>query len=382
VTAQRLRTVACKSAVPAHGPGPHLAVSRRHEGRAAPAIVGDVAHSFGESLDAHTRATMEARFGHDFSRVQIHTGPRAAEAAQAINANAYTVGHDIVFDRGQYDPRTTKGKRLLAHELAHVVQQRHGAASGSAYAAGRVAAGRGSTMEAAADRASSAGHGGGRVDSVGQQGLAVQRQERSEEENRRFMGPGGQPLFQLHLDPQIEAQAMAFRLQHLLDPETLALTLSQMNVDSLVRTSPPPWAIPTTVPTPAPLVPRGAGPETARPAGAGDLLRAMMAVPAVDAALTNLRTSATDQLARDWRSLSTGERVAVVTQTAVIGGGALAGVASSPEARNFVLGQLQNRSLPTGVPGLNFQFNLTGPDQRLQFDLNVGALLPRSWGFR
>jgi hypothetical protein len=98
--------------------------------------------------------------------------------------------------------------------------------------------------------------------------------------------------------------------------------------------------------------------------------------------LTRLRTEATDRLSSDWRGLSTGGKVAVITQTAVIGGGALAGVLSDPQARDFTLGLLQNRALPTGVPGLKFQFSITGPDRKIKFDLNVGALLPSSWGFR
>jgi hypothetical protein len=103
---------------------------------------------------------------------------------------------------------------------------------------------------------------------------------------------------------------------------------------------------------------------------------------AIDAALTTLQSRAADQAAHDWRELSTGGRVALISQTALIGGGALAGVLSDPEARTFTLGLLQNRDIPVpGVPGLTFQFILTGPDQRVRFDLNVGALLPRSWGF-
>ena len=66
---------------------------------------------------------MEPRFGHDFSRVRVHTGARAAESAQAVSALAYTVGRDVVFGAGQYAPATARGAGLLAHELAHVVQQ-------------------------------------------------------------------------------------------------------------------------------------------------------------------------------------------------------------------------------------------------------------------
>ncbi|GAC1343004.1 MAG: hypothetical protein NVSMB27_02490 [Ktedonobacteraceae bacterium] len=66
---------------------------------------------------------MEPRFGHDFSRVRVHTDDRAAESARAVNALAYTVGRDVVFGKSQYEPGTRTGKMLLAHELTHVLQQ-------------------------------------------------------------------------------------------------------------------------------------------------------------------------------------------------------------------------------------------------------------------
>jgi len=68
---------------------------------------------------------MEARFRHDFSRVRVHTGAKAAESARAVNARAYTVGRDIAFDTGLLSPSTREGRRLLGHELAHVIQQNH-----------------------------------------------------------------------------------------------------------------------------------------------------------------------------------------------------------------------------------------------------------------
>lgn len=66
---------------------------------------------------------MESRFGHDFSRVRVHTDPLAARSAEAVAAQAYTVGSDVVFGVGRYAPASRDGQRLLAHELAHVVQQ-------------------------------------------------------------------------------------------------------------------------------------------------------------------------------------------------------------------------------------------------------------------
>jgi hypothetical protein len=88
-----------------------------------PPIVDEVLRSPGRPLDAATRAFMEPRFGHDFSQVRVHADPRAAKSARAVNAMAYVVGQDIVFDAGRYAPGRIAGRRLLAHELAHVVQQ-------------------------------------------------------------------------------------------------------------------------------------------------------------------------------------------------------------------------------------------------------------------
>ena len=88
----------------------------------APPIVHDVLNSPGQPLDAPTRAFFEPRFGHDFSQVQVHADERAAESARAVNAQAYTVGHHVVFGTGQCSGYLSGG-RLLAHELTHVVQQ-------------------------------------------------------------------------------------------------------------------------------------------------------------------------------------------------------------------------------------------------------------------
>lgn len=93
----------------------------------APAAVGRVLQSPGHPLDAAARAFMEPRFGHDFSGVRVHTDVRAARAAASIRARAFTAGDGIVFGRGEYAPQTGAGRHLLAHELAHVVQQGGGA---------------------------------------------------------------------------------------------------------------------------------------------------------------------------------------------------------------------------------------------------------------
>ena len=78
----------------------------------------------GQPLPESTKAFFEPRFGQDFSQVRVHADAKAAESAKAVNARAYTVGHHIVFDQGFYMPGTAGGGYLLAHELAHVLQQR------------------------------------------------------------------------------------------------------------------------------------------------------------------------------------------------------------------------------------------------------------------
>lgn len=77
----------------------------------------------GQPLPDSVRNFFEPRFGYDFSHVMVHTDARAAESARSINALAYTVGSDVVFDSGQYSPTMTSGRQLMAHELTHVVQQ-------------------------------------------------------------------------------------------------------------------------------------------------------------------------------------------------------------------------------------------------------------------
>ncbi|MGA7413492.1 MAG: DUF4157 domain-containing protein, partial [Bryobacteraceae bacterium] len=91
--------------------------------RAAPAIVHDVLNAPGQPLKPETRALYESRFGFDFSGVRVHADAEAAESASVLNARAYTVGRHLVFANRQYAPEANAGKWLLAHELAHVVQQ-------------------------------------------------------------------------------------------------------------------------------------------------------------------------------------------------------------------------------------------------------------------
>jgi Domain of unknown function (DUF4157) len=102
--------------------------ARRPTGGTAPDIVRQALNSPGTPLDAASRAFFEPRFGQDFSTVRIHTDGEADRSAQAIGARAFTLGRHVVFGSGQFAPHAPEGKLLLAHELAHVVQQSGGTA--------------------------------------------------------------------------------------------------------------------------------------------------------------------------------------------------------------------------------------------------------------
>ncbi|HEX8065345.1 MAG TPA: DUF4157 domain-containing protein [Thermoleophilaceae bacterium] len=107
----------------------------------------------GTELDRPTRQRFERAFGSDFSAVRVHADERAASAASAAGARAYTLGEDVVFGTGEYAPHTAPGRTLIAHELAHVTQQRAGAAGTASPAAATTAPDE--TAEGAARRSAS-----------------------------------------------------------------------------------------------------------------------------------------------------------------------------------------------------------------------------------
>jgi len=122
--ARVLRRCACGAKTPEAGRDPgRTQPLRRSASAQAPQAVHDVLRSAGSPLDAATRAQMEPRFGHSFANVRVHADGRAAESAAAVGAHAYAVGSDVVFGAGKYAPWAADGRRLIAHELAHVVQQ-------------------------------------------------------------------------------------------------------------------------------------------------------------------------------------------------------------------------------------------------------------------
>ena len=169
------------------------------QGRAGNRAVHDLLHSgTGRPLDPPARSVMEARFGRSFSGVRIHTDSRAAESAEALGAKAYTVGRDVVFSNGRFAPERPEGRRLLAHELAHVVQQsRGGPASPSLDGSG--------PMEAAATNAADAVvSGNGPVSVAGASAPAVAC-EPEKPKTPPKVDTSDMPDFQLAFDPPLYA---------------------------------------------------------------------------------------------------------------------------------------------------------------------------------
>jgi hypothetical protein len=122
ISAQRVqRCVSCHGAPSLAGE--EALLQREATGPAPATPVGAQPAGGGQSLDPHTRSFMESRFGRDLGGVRVHTGPAADRAASDVNARAFTLGQDIVFARGEYAPDVPAGRRLLAHELVHTVQQ-------------------------------------------------------------------------------------------------------------------------------------------------------------------------------------------------------------------------------------------------------------------
>lgn len=118
----------------------------------------------GKPLEPALRQGMEQRFGQDLSSVQVHVNDRASESAAALGASAYTYGQHIVFGRGRYNPESGAGQRLVAHELAHTIQQR---------GSGSELPGKAPARESEADRAARGVSDGGTVPALTPSGLAV-----------------------------------------------------------------------------------------------------------------------------------------------------------------------------------------------------------------
>jgi hypothetical protein len=156
----------------------------QHEARSP--VLDVVGTGGGTGLDADTRGFMESRMGHDFGDVRVHTDGQASDSAKAVNAHAYTVGSDVVFQSGAYSPGTDSGNRMLAHELTHVVQQKAGPVDGGPAAGGIRLSDPSDRFEreaeSTADRVMSAQTSAVGPSPAAGAGPAVQRQEGDEEE--------------------------------------------------------------------------------------------------------------------------------------------------------------------------------------------------------
>ncbi len=117
-------------------------------------VKGVVGSGGGTPLDEGTRDFMESRLGADFSDVRVHTDGAASESARSVNAQAYTVGTDVVFQSGKYERHTDDGRKMLAHELTHVVQQKAGPVAGTPTAGGISLSHPSDPFEQAAERSS------------------------------------------------------------------------------------------------------------------------------------------------------------------------------------------------------------------------------------
>jgi Domain of unknown function (DUF4157) len=148
--------------------------------------VRDVVGSGGGSpIEPGARSFLEERMGHDFSDVRVHTGAKADESARSINAQAYTVGTDVVFRSGAYQPDSDTGKHVLAHELAHVVQQKSGPVAGTPGPGGISISTPGDPFERAAERSAEQAMSGpapSPVPASGDAGMTAQRAAEEEEE--------------------------------------------------------------------------------------------------------------------------------------------------------------------------------------------------------
>lgn len=139
----------------------------------------------GSPLDGATRSFMESRLGHDFGDVRVHTGQKADASARSINAQAYTVGNDVVFQSGKYAPESPGGMHTLAHELTHVMQQKAGPVAGTPVGGGIRLSDPSDAFEQAAERNATAALSGAPVTSTAASAggeASVQRAAEEEEE--------------------------------------------------------------------------------------------------------------------------------------------------------------------------------------------------------
>jgi hypothetical protein len=184
--------------------------------------------------------------------------------------------------------------------------------------------------------------------------------------------------YRLHLDPWVEAYSRAMQmLATEIAPETVSGAFAQLTLPTvppeLVQPNPLDARTPPATPAAQPLPPVP-GTEARAP---GDIWRAIRLDPTVGPLLQRLQSDATSHVHRDWVSMSTGDQVLVVTTGILIGGTALGGVLSSPEARTWAIARFNGQLLPVpGVPGLRLQMNFTDAEMLFGLHFDVGRYLP------
>jgi hypothetical protein len=194
-----------------------------------------------------------------------------------------------------------------------------------------------------------------------------------------------QPENKLKLDPEIEAQIRVIQLmQSQVQFPAVEQGLRSIDLFKLPIPAGPPASTPTPMDTtpaaaPKPIVPAGAGPEAPKAGSPGDIFSAIVAIPAVEQAVGQLKEEAQTRVKRDWSSLSGGGKFSLIAATVAIGGGALTAALANEDSRKFIFENVSGKSIPVpGVRGLTVQVNLAGEEKSVQFGLDLLQFLPDS----
>lgn len=377
----------------------------------------------GRPLDPEARALLEPRFGRDLGAVRVHDGPEAAEAARAAEARAFTVGKDVVFSPGQYAPGTPGGQRLLAHELAHVVQQ---SAAGSPPVVQRSPydVNRPAPQPPAATvppeileiRPEEPLEGNPKIEMIAGQAKASLR-----------LSPDGtikvDAFWNLSSNPAVQGRGVRFAeakeraeaakaaLVKLGVPAKIIVTgtlSSELLSDpagspgGLVRISHYPTGRPSSIlpPVPPPRISPGLQPSLAPPLAprkppatpasplpstppkapgeeepvregeAGDVVKAFLAIPFIKKALEKAQQDAQAKAEKVWKKLPPGGKAALITGLVSIAAGATAGLASQPEAAKELLKKMNGVDIPLPIPKVpgEFKFQVVFEDEPKKFD--------------
>jgi hypothetical protein len=190
-------------------------VSREDDERSP--VLDVVGKGGGAPLPEEVRTDMESHLGADFGEVRVHTGGAASESAKAVQARAYTVGNDVVFGSGAYEPQSVQGRHTIAHELTHVVQQREGPVDGTAVGGGIAVSHPDDRFEREAEASATALQSGEPAGSAtaSAPGASVQREEVPEEEEVQTMA-----LQRQEVPEEEEVQTMALQRQEVPEEET------------------------------------------------------------------------------------------------------------------------------------------------------------------